>query len=172
MATATSVLSPLQKEDAVKSRWAACLSVGTCAEISGRMPDLKDTTLASDHQREQLVQVFAALSFITFFQVFMVAPMIPHLALEFGISEQFIGLIVPAYMVPYGISTLFYGVLSDYLGRRRIMILSLSAFLLLTLLTATARTATQILFWRFATGLGAEGHRSPGNCMYWKHVSA
>jgi predicted MFS family arabinose efflux permease len=51
------------------------------------MPDLKDTTLASDHQREQLVQVFAALSFIIFFQVFMVAPMIPHLALEFGVSE-------------------------------------------------------------------------------------
>jgi predicted MFS family arabinose efflux permease len=121
------------------------------------MPDLKDTTLASDHQREQLVQVFAALSFIIFFQVFMVAPMIPHLALEFGVSEQFIGLIVPVYMVPYGILTLFYGVLSDYLGRRRIMILSLSAFLMLTLLTATARTATQILFWRFATGLGASG---------------
>ncbi len=111
-----------------------------------------------DHRkREQLVRIFAALSFIVFFQVFMVAPMIPRLALEFGVSEQFIGLIIPAYMVPYGVSTLFYGMLSDRLGRRRIMILSLSAFLLLTLLTATAQTAAQMLVWRFAAGLGASG---------------
>ncbi len=35
----------------------------------------------------------------------------------------------------------FYGLLSDRLGRQRIMIFSLSAFLLLTLRTATAQTA-------------------------------
>lgn len=65
-----------------------------------------------------------------FFQAYMVAPLIPRLSHEFLVSEQFIGLVVPAYMIPYGLSTLFYGLLSDRLGRRRIMHLSLAAFII------------------------------------------
>jgi predicted MFS family arabinose efflux permease len=87
----------------------------------------------------------------------MVAPLIPHLSVAFGVSEQLIGLIVPTYMIPYGLSTLFYGLLSDRLGRRHIIYLSLSAFTVLTLLTATAHSAQQMLVWRFLTGLGASG---------------
>ena len=79
------------------------------------------------------------------------APMIPHLDQKFKVSEQFLVLIVP---VPYGISMRFYGTLSDYFGRHPIMMLSLSAFTLLTLLRATAQTASQLLLWKFATGLG------------------
>ncbi len=60
-------------------------------------------------------------------------------------------------MIPYGLSTLFYGLLSDRLGRRRIMIGSLAAFILLTLITATSRSAPQMLAWRLLTGLGASG---------------
>jgi len=50
----------------------------------------------------------------------------------FGVSSQTIGFIVPAYMLPYGVSMLFYGLLSDRLGRRRIMLASLLAFVVLT----------------------------------------
>jgi len=118
---------------------------------------LRDMAPTRDMKREQIVHVFAALSFLVFFQVFMVAPMIPHLAREFNITEQRIGLVIPAYMVPYGLSTLFYGLLSDRFGRHRVMTLSLSAFFLLTILTATAQSAAQLLFWRLGTGIGASG---------------
>jgi predicted MFS family arabinose efflux permease len=121
------------------------------------MADVNGRDAENHYRRERVVRIFAALSFIVFFQVFMVAPMIPRLAMEFGVSKQFIGLIIPAYMVPYGVSTLFFGLLSDRFGRQRIMILSLSFFLLLTLLTATAQTAGQMLAWRFSAGLGASG---------------
>jgi predicted MFS family arabinose efflux permease len=131
--------------------------VKTPLRESGQLMLNSQDTTSSERQREQLVRLFAALSFMIFFQAFMVAPLIPHLSLEFGVSEEFIGLIVPAYMIPYGLSTLLYGLLSDRLGRRRIIYLSLTAFILLTLLTATAHTAQQILFWRFLTGFGASG---------------
>ncbi len=108
-------------------------------------------------QREGLIQTLAAATFLIFFQAYMVAPLIPGLSHSFQVSEQFIGLMVPAYMIPYGVSTLFYGLLSDRLGRRRIMLGSLAAFILLTLITATARSAPQILWWRLLTGLGASG---------------
>lgn len=87
----------------------------------------------------------------------MVAPLIPRLATVFATSEQTIGLIVPAYLIPYGVSTLFYGILSDRLGRRRIMLASLVAFIVLTALTATARSVEAMLTWRLLTGLGASG---------------
>jgi MFS family permease len=87
----------------------------------------------------------------------MVAPLIPRLSNVFGVSSQRIGLVVPAYMIPYGVSTLFYGLFSDRLGRWRIMCVSLVAFLVLTALTATAQTASQMIVWRSATGLGASG---------------
>jgi predicted MFS family arabinose efflux permease len=108
-------------------------------------------------QREALMRLLAAVTFLIFFQAYMVAPMIPRLAVVFGVSPQAVGLIVPAYLIPYGVSTLFYGLLSDWIGRKRIMFASLFAFALLTALTATAHSASQLLFWRLATGLGASG---------------
>jgi predicted MFS family arabinose efflux permease len=60
-------------------------------------------------------------------------------------------------MIPYGVSTLFYGLLSDRLGRRRILLASLFAFVGLTALTATAKSASQLIAWRLLTGLGASG---------------
>ena len=58
---------------------------------------------------------------LIFFQAYMIAPLIPKLATIFNVSEQRIGLIVPAYMLAYGVSVLFYGLLSDKFGRKRIL---------------------------------------------------
>lgn len=116
-----------------------------------------ETVQRSAEQREGLLRTLALTTFLIFFQAYMVAPLIPQLAHKFGSSEQFIGLMVPAYMIPYGLSTLFFGLLSDRLGRRRIMYFSLTAFIVLTVLTATAQSATQFLLWRLLTGLGTSG---------------
>ena len=75
-----------------------------------------DTISADTHER--LLWVLSAATFLIFFQAYMVAPLIPRLSSTFLVSDQLIGLIVPAYMIPYGVSTLFYGLLSDRLGRR------------------------------------------------------
>ena len=112
---------------------------------------------AGEDKRERLLQVLSAATFLIFFQAYMVAPLIPRLAAAFAVSDQMIGLIVPAYMIPYGVSTLLYGLLSDRLGRRRIMLASLLAFVGLTALTATAQSAAQLILWRLVTGLGASG---------------
>src|SRR5258708_20780703 len=111
----------------------------------------------NEKQLERLLWVLSAATFLIFFQAYMVAPLIPRLSELFGVSSQRIGLIVPAYMIPYGVSTLFYGLFSDRLGRWRIMRVSLVAFLVLTALTATAQTASQMILWRVSTGLGASG---------------
>jgi predicted MFS family arabinose efflux permease len=113
-------------------------------------------TISAD-TRERLLRVLSAATFLIFFQAYMVAPLIPRLTAVFAVSSQTISLIVPAYMIPYGVSTLFYGLLSDRLGRRRIMLASLLAFVILTALTATAQSAAQMVVWRLLAGLGASG---------------
>lgn len=108
-------------------------------------------------EREHLLRVLALATFVIFFQAFMVAPIIPQLGLAFGASARTVGLIVPAYLIPYGIATLTYGLLADRLGIRPIMFASLAAFVVLTVLSATAHSVATLATWRVLTGLGASG---------------
>tara|TARA_R110002124_G_C8970138_1_gene514989 strand:- start:7076 stop:8293 length:1218 start_codon:yes stop_codon:yes gene_type:complete len=104
-----------------------------------------------------ILWLLCAAAALIFFQTYMIAPLIPRLSVVFGVSEQRIGLIVPAYMIAYGVSILFYGWLSDRVGRTRIILISLLAFVLLTALTAAVQSATQLVLLRLLTGLGASG---------------
>lgn len=114
-------------------------------------------TAVPGEERERLLRVLSAATFTIFFQAFMVAPIIPSLATAFGASPQAVGLIVPAYLIPYGAATLVYGLLADRLGVWRIMATSLAAFAVLTALTATAHSIEQLALWRLLTGIGASG---------------
>lgn len=111
----------------------------------------------NERQREHLLWVLSGLTFLIFFQAYMVAPLIPRLSNVFGVSSQSVGLLVPAYLIPYGVATLFYGLLSDRVGRCPVFFASLLAFIVLTGLTATAGSVSQMIYWRLLTGLGASG---------------
>lgn len=108
-------------------------------------------------QLNGLLRVLSAATFLIFFQAFMVAPLIPRLSTLFAVPVEIIGLIEPAYLIPYGLATLVYGPLSDRLGRRRIILGSLILFIALTGLTATVRSASGMVVLRLLTGLGASG---------------
>ncbi|MDZ4877645.1 MAG: hypothetical protein CLLPBCKN_007080 [Chroococcidiopsis cubana SAG 39.79] len=115
------------------------------------------TVTKSQERHERLLWILVAATFSIFFQAYAIAPLIPQLSQAFAISNQTIGLMIPAYLIPYGIASFIYALLSDYIGRRRILLTSLLAFVILTCLTATAQSASQMIFWRFLTGLGASG---------------
>lgn len=125
--------------------------------MTSRNNGIAVTVGSDERQREGLIRTLSAATFLIFFQAYMVAPLFPRLSHELGASEQIIGLTVPAYMIPYGLSTLFFGLLADRFGRRRIMYFSMTAFIILTALTATAMSAQQLILWRLLTGLGASG---------------
>ena len=108
-------------------------------------------------KREYLLRLLSAATFIIFFQLYMVAPLIPGLSSYFKVTEQTVGLIVPAFLIPYGIATLFYGLLADKMGTKRIILISLFLFAILTALTALSQSISQLIFWRLLTGIGASG---------------
>lgn len=87
----------------------------------------------------------------------MIAPLIPKLAVVFHASEQQVGNIVPAYLIPYGVITLFYGLLADRVGPKIIILASLLTFSVLTALTALSTSVEELMIWRVLTGIGASG---------------
>lgn len=109
------------------------------------------------NRREQLLWVLAAATFVIFFQAFMVAPLISRFAEVFNTSAEYIGLMVPAYLIPYGIAILIYGPLSDNWGRRSLILGSMVAFILLTGVTAVVNSAEAMILIRLVTGVGASG---------------
>lgn len=125
----------------------------TVMQINPIPADIAETVA----KRERLLRVLAGITFLIFFQAYMVAPMIPRLSIAFGVSAQTVGLAIPAYLIPYGISTLFFGLLSDAIGRKRIILGSFIAFAALTASTASAGSANQLILWRLLTGFGASG---------------
>ncbi len=111
----------------------------------------------SGSKREAVLRVMSAASFLIFFQAYLVAPLIPTLSIQFHESTDFLGMLVPAYMLPYGISTLFYGPISDRVGRKPI-ILALMGLMVVTIAgAATAYTASQLLIWRLLGGIASGG---------------
>jgi predicted MFS family arabinose efflux permease len=98
-----------------------------------------------------------AAAFLTFAQAFMVAPILPQLAQSFDAAVGTVGLAVPAYLVPYGLMTLFWGPLSDRVGRRPIIVGSLVVFAGFTAATAFSATVGMFILVRVLTGAAASG---------------
>lgn len=104
-----------------------------------------------------MLPVICSSAFLVFAQTFMVAPIIPRLAAVFHSPVGWIGLAIPAYVVPQGLSILFAGPLSDRLGRRRVILGALSAFCVVTAATTTAQRVDVFIGWRVLTGIVAAG---------------
>jgi predicted MFS family arabinose efflux permease len=104
-----------------------------------------------------MLPVICSAAFLVFVQAFMVAPLIPRLAAVFHSPVGWIGLAVPAYLLPHGLATLVWGPLSDRLGRRTVILGSLLLFIAFTLASASAGSIEAFLVWRVATGIGAAG---------------
>lgn len=104
-----------------------------------------------------MVPVLAAAAFVIFAQIFMIAPVLPALAQAFSTTAGHIGLAIPLYLIPHGVLTLAWGPISDRFGRRRVIMGSLIAFVVLAVLTTLAPTANAFLAMRMVTAFAASG---------------
>jgi predicted MFS family arabinose efflux permease len=104
-----------------------------------------------------LVRILAAAAFLVMFQAYLIAPLIPALTRDFHTSQSFMGLAVPAFTIPYGLSSLFYGPMSDRFGRK-VIILGLLGFLTISIvLLAFTTTAAEFLIIRALIGVATGG---------------
>lgn len=121
------------------------------------IPGLRHAPTTGTSLSGAALALLTATAFLLFAQIFMVAPILPALARDFGGSSGLVGLGVPAFLLPYGLTVLGWGTVSDRWGRRRVIVASLAAFVALTAVTPLAANVHEFIALRFATGVGAGG---------------
>lgn len=85
----------------------------------------------------------------------VITPLLPAIAEEFDASIGRAGLIVTAYLLPYGLFQLLYGPLADRVGRVRVISVALGGFGLGAGLCAIAPDLNSLVGLRLVTGIAA-----------------
>jgi predicted MFS family arabinose efflux permease len=99
----------------------------------------------------------AGIACAVFYSNYMVPPLIPALSREFSVTAYQLGWLIPGFLIPYGISTLVYGALSDRWGRLPLLVLLLFfAATTMTLLSLAMSWRTLIIA-RILSGVGCGG---------------
>lgn len=101
------------------------------------------------------VALLGAAAFIVTANVWLINPLLPVIAGEFGQSVGRAALIVSAYALPYGVCQLIYGPLGDRLGKLRVMTAALAVFALGTAACAFAPNLPALAALRMLTGAAA-----------------
>jgi YNFM family putative membrane transporter len=104
----------------------------------------------------QLVAVFLCGAF-AFFDVYATQPMLPMLSRIFHATEVHVGLTISASTIGVAISAALLAAFGEGFNRKRVIVLSLLALSVCTMLTATATTLGALVVWRFVQGLLTPG---------------
>ena len=120
------------------------------------LPDYIDRHPVGAFQLRVLL-VCAAVLFIDGFDTQAIGYVAPALASEWKLARGTLGPVFSAGLLGLMIGALIFGTLADRIGRKRIIVLSATAFGVGTLLTMLVQDAAWLMILRFLTGLGLGG---------------
>lgn len=92
-----------------------------------------------------------------FLELYCTQPLLPLITQIFHVSEASAGLTVSATTLGVAFSAPFFAALAERLPRKRVIVASLLALALPSLLASTARSLPQLVFWRALQGLAVPG---------------
>lgn len=81
-------------------------------------------------------------------------PAIADMAVALNVREGAVQSVMAAYLLTYGISQLFYGPLSDRIGRRPVILVGMSIFMLATLVAMTTHSLPVLIAASAMQGMG------------------
>ena len=114
-------------------------------------------TLASVADRRSLLLLILAVTATGIMGNTLLAPAVPDILDDFGVSNSGAGLLIAATSFPGIFMAPIIGVLSDRLGRRRVLVPCLATFGFFGIMAALAPTFALLLVARFGMGIGAAG---------------
>ncbi|ASN53289.1 MFS transporter [Sinomonas sp. R1AF57] len=122
-------------------------------------PDLRARIEAAPMRTAQwlVVALATALNALDGFDVLAMAFTSARVSKDFGLTGGELGMLLSAGLVGMAIGSLVLGPIADRIGRRPVLILSVSLSAVGMLLSATAGGAWQLGLWRVVTGLGVGG---------------
>ncbi len=104
-----------------------------------------------------LVLILGVAGFISAADNWFVSPALPAIAADLGISALYAALILTAYLLPYGCMQPIFGLISDRIGKVRVLTWILAGFTIGSGACALAGTLQVLIFWRAFTGFFAAG---------------
>lgn len=108
-----------------------------------------------NHQRHAL-PIFVIAAFGTFhLAINIFIPALPSVAEAFQANEDIVQLSIAVFLIGSAISSLVYGVLSDQIGRKPILMIGLGIFAVTSLLCIFAPSIETLIILRTCQGLGA-----------------
>lgn len=114
--------------------------------------------MAKAEVKPSLVIVLAILAMVGPFTADMYLPTFPEIATDFGASSAHVQLTLSLFMLGMGVGQLWWGPYSDAIGRRRPLIISTAAFVVISLLAALAPNMFMFILLRFLQGfVGSAG---------------
>lgn len=103
----------------------------------------------------RMAMILGLLSAVGPFTIDMYLPAMPQITADLGTTDAYARLTLTAYFIVFGVAQLFYGPMSDALGRRKPMMLGVSIFLVATIAASLAPDIWWLITARAAQGLGA-----------------
>jgi MFS family permease len=103
----------------------------------------------------RLIVVLGLAGFIVMADNWVVAPLLPAIARTFSVDPARAGVLIAAYMLPFGLFQLLYGPLADRYGKLRVVLTTLAFFTVATALGASAAGLGSLTTYRAVTGIFA-----------------
>ena len=98
--------------------------------------------------------VVTALNFLNYIDRYILAAVLPRVQSELALSDFQAGLLAPAFLVAYFITSPIFGTLGDRLSRTRLMTMGVCAWSVATTATGLMRNFSQLLAARSCVGVG------------------
>ncbi len=112
-----------------------------------------------------LTIVAALLSMLGPFTIDTYLPSFPDIELEFAVNRAILSQTLAIYLVAFAVSTLFWGPLADRIGRKQVILSSLTLYIIASTGCAMAENITAFMSWRLLQGLAASGGLIAGRAM-------
>lgn len=111
----------------------------------------------SPAQKHSVVILMMAIPFLLGMGIDLYVPSLPHIANYFNTSSAAAQFTISIYMLGYATGQLILGILSDGLGRKKIIIVSAACFTFVSLIAAIAPNISSLIICRLLQGISVGG---------------
>jgi len=105
--------------------------------------------------KNSIVLLLGLAGFIVMADNWVVSPILPAIAGNLNVDIAKAGLLITAYMIPFGIFQIIFGPLADRYGKKQVIIFSIIMFSIATGLCALGSSLTNLAIYRGLTGIFA-----------------
>lgn len=105
--------------------------------------------------KNSIVLLLGLAGFIVMADNWVVSPILPAIAENLNVEIAKAGLLITAYMIPFGIFQIIFGPLADRYGKKQVITFSLIMFTIATGLCALGTSLTNLAIYRGLTGIFA-----------------